>query len=139
MIKSLCRQPNSNHIMYVKVTIPVARVLVSKDIFESLGEDGVQAILNYYDEVFTYAGEFPLFEQSDLKDWTRYETVMEAASHKNLKYDECLMATRNLYEGPYWNDMSEEEKEEAVADYMRERLIENYECLILDSGAVVII
>ena len=125
--------------MFVKVTMPVVRALTRKDIIEDLGEDGVEAILNYYDEIANFEGESSFFDQSMLTDWTRYNSILDAASSKGLSFSQCKMETRELYEGAYWNEMTEEEKEEAVIDYMRERLIESYECIVLKSGAVVII
>lgn len=125
--------------MLTKVTPEIAKMLLPKEVYNKLGKDGIEAILTHLDEVYHYAGEMPIFDEEDFIKWSRYNSIIDAAEAKNMIYSDCVIDTRALYEGPYWNDMSEEEKDEAVIDYMRERLIDSEECLVLDSGAVLIV
>ena len=124
--------------MYVIVTTSIVKSLIDKETFDNLGEDGIQAILNYTDEVYHFAGEMPILEEEDFYKWTRYESIKSAAEEKNISIADCVVETRKLYDGSYWNELSLEEQNDAVIDYMREHLIEQYECLILDNGAVLI-
>ena len=120
--------------MLVEVTSEMAYKMIRKDILDHLGYDGVDAILSHYNE------ENPemIFDENLFSTWTKYSDALKACEYKNISYNDIEEELKDGFIYENWNDMSEEEQENAVYDMMVERLCERYNAIVLDSGEILI-
>ena len=112
----------------LELDVYLAEKILRSDILQNLSYDGVEKIIEYYDEL----GEDISFDQSLFWDFHRYENAIEAVGD----YDDSIISEiiDELKEDDPDKKLSEDDIEEKCLEYLEN----NTTCFKMDDGTVIV-
>lgn len=124
--------------MYIEITSENVKNMLRSDVFEHLGWEGVDALMEYYQNQEEMNGEKIEYDPSLFWCWTKYTDMRVAAKEKGVDYEEVAKRVEEDHDTGYWNYMSDSSREEAIDEAIVEELEESHGVILLESGAILI-
>lgn len=124
--------------MYVEITSENVKSMLRSDVFEQLGWEGVDALMEYYENQEEMNGEKIEYDPSLFWSWTKYDNMREAAKEKGIDYEEVAKRVEEDHDPDYWKQTSDSSREEAIDEAIVEELEESHGVILLESGAILI-
>ena len=124
--------------MYIEITSENVKNMLRSDVFEHLGWEGIDALMEYYENQEEMNGEKIEYDPSLFWCWTKYTDMREAAKENGVEYEEVAKRVEEDHDPDYWKQMSDSSREEAIDEAIVEELEESHGVILLESGAILI-
>ena len=122
--------------MYLELTCDHICNILRSDVYDNLQYDGVSALLDHYEMEESETGEKIIFDQSLFWDWHRYDDAVIAYEEKIGAWDNI---SANIYEEHEDDEeLDDDEIQEEIATTLKDILINEYTCIELDDGSILV-
>ena len=122
--------------MYLELTCDHICNILREDVYDNLQNDGVSALLDYYETEESNTGEKIIYDPSLFWDWHRYDDAVIAYEEKIGAWDNI---SANIYEDHKDDEeLDDDEIQEEIATVLKDILINKYCCIELDDGSILV-
>ena len=112
--------------------------MLRSDVFEHLGWEGIEALMEYYQNQEEMNGEKIKYDPALFWSWTKFTVIKEAAKQYGIDYEEISKQVEEDFDPDFWEQMDDSSREEAIDEAIVEELEESHSVIFLDSDAILV-
>lgn len=124
--------------MYIEISSENVKNMLRSDVSEHLGWEGIDALMEYYQNQEEMNGEKIEYDPALFWSWTKFTVIKEAAKQYGIDYEEISKQVEEDHDPDFWEQMDDSSREEAIDEAIVEELEESHGVILLDSGAILV-